>query len=78
METSSKVYREAPPSFYNSAAAEASTPPQKKKVIANPPTKDTIENIKKNYEENLKNSIEKYSQRMKELSKNRRAIKTIF
>lgn len=76
METSSTVYRKAPPSFYNSSSPQP--PPQKKDKIQPAPSKDTIENLKKNYEDNLKRSVEKYSQRMKELAKNKRRTKTIF
>lgn len=41
------------------------------------PDKKTIEELKKNYEKNLTESMDRYQKRMKELAKNKRTVKII-
>ena len=78
LEVSLRKYKNEPPSFFNSGAPSSSSDSSSR---ARPPivptNKENIQEMKKDYEARLNDSMAKYVQKMKELSKNKNTIKII-
>jgi hypothetical protein len=76
LEASLRKYKNEPPSFFNSGApssSSSSTNRPRPQIVP----KENIQDLKKDYEARLNESMAKYVQKMKELSKNKNTIKII-